>query len=88
MKSFFLTTLILGVALCAVARPKSAPPVTSSKPDGELVYKTNCTRCHNTPPSLSERQSKAVAMHMRVRANLLADQANAVLQYLTESAKK
>jgi cytochrome c5 len=88
MKSLFLTTLVLAVSPFAVAAPKSAPLMPSSKIDGELVYKTNCTRCHSTPPSLSERQSKAVAMHMRVRANLLADQANAVLQYLAESAKK
>jgi mono/diheme cytochrome c family protein len=55
--------------------------------DGEQVYKSNCTRCHNTPPAMTERQTRVVVRHMRVRANLVADQADAVLQYLTENAR-
>ena len=87
MKSLLLVTLMVGTALSAFAG-SNTPSQTRRTVDGELVYKTNCTRCHNTPPSLSTRQSKAVALHMRVRANLLAEQADAVLQYLAESAKK
>ena len=87
MKSLLLMSVILGTALSALAGSKG-PSQTHRTVDGELVYKTNCTRCHNTPPSLSARQSKAVALHMRVRANLLAEHADAVLQYLAESAKK
>lgn len=56
--------------------------------DGEQVYSANCTRCHNTPPTLNERQTRVVVRHMRVRANLLAEQSDAVLQYLSESARK
>lgn len=88
MKSTLLATIVLASSVCAFAGGKNTPPATRSRVDGELVYKTNCTRCHNTPPSLTLRQSKAVALHMRVRANLLAEQANAVLQYLAESARK
>lgn len=89
MKSILLATIVLATSVCAFAGGgKNTPPATRSRVDGELVYKTNCTRCHNTPPSLTLRQSKAVALHMRVRANLLAEQANAVLQYLAESARK
>jgi hypothetical protein len=88
MKSILLTGTVLAMSLCAFAGGKSTPPQSRSRVDGELVYKTNCTRCHNTPPSLSQRQSKAVALHMRVRANLLAEQADAVLLYLAESARR
>lgn len=88
MKSILLTATIFAISLCAFAGGKNTPPQTRSRVDGELVYKTNCTRCHNTPPSLTQRQSKAVALHMRVRANLLAEQADAVLVYLAESARK
>ena len=87
MKSLFLTTLVLAVAPFAVARPNSAPPVISSKVDGELVYKTNCTRCHNTPPSMTERQTRVVVSHMRVRANLTESDAKAILRYLAENAR-
>jgi hypothetical protein len=56
--------------------------------DGEQVYKSNCTRCHNTPPTLTERQTRVVVRHMRVRANIPADQADAALQYLSETARR
>jgi cytochrome c5 len=88
MKLLSMTIIVLGMALCAFAGGKNTPAQSRSRVDGELVYKTNCTRCHNTPPSLTERQSKAVALHMRVRANLLAEQADAVRRYLAESARK
>jgi hypothetical protein len=62
-------------------------PQSDKGPDGEEVYKTNCTRCHNTPPSLNERQTRVVVAHMRVRANLTERDANAVLHYLAGNAR-
>jgi mono/diheme cytochrome c family protein len=64
-----------------------AAPQSNKAPDGEEVYKTNCTRCHNTPPSLNERQSRVVVSHMRVRANLTERDAKAVMHYLAENAR-
>ncbi|HEY1264449.1 MAG TPA: hypothetical protein VGF06_13065 [Terriglobales bacterium] len=89
MKSLIAIVIGACVATAAWAGAKSdAPAAPRPVVDGEQVYKTNCTRCHNTPPGLSERQAKAVVSHMRVRANLLAVQAEAVRQYPMESAKK
>jgi cytochrome c553 len=68
------------------AKPKFAK--ATKQIDGELVYRANCTRCHNTPPTLTERQTKAVVSHMRVRGSIPADQADAVLNYLSETARK
>jgi len=65
----------------------AAKPLPQTAPDGEAVYKTNCTRCHNTPPSMNERQTRVVVSHMRVRANLTEVDAKAVLQYLAENAR-
>jgi mono/diheme cytochrome c family protein len=65
----------------------AAKPQPQTAPDGEAVYKTNCTRCHNTPPSMNERQTRVVVSHMRVRANLTEGDAKAVLQYLAENAR-
>lgn len=73
------------IALLAWAGEKPRAPHAV---DGEQVYRTNCTRCHNTPPALTERETKVVVQHMRVRANLTAEQADAVLQYLIEDTRK
>jgi hypothetical protein len=89
MKAAFSSLLFaLVFTLSWAARTAAAPnPAQSTVIDGELVYKTNCTRCHNTPPSLNERQTRVVVSHMRVRANLNARDANAVLLYLAENAR-
>jgi hypothetical protein len=79
--AFAFVFMVLWVAnLAAKPQPQAAP-------DGEVVYKTNCTRCHNTPPSMNERQTRVVVSHMRVRANLTEIDAKAVLQYLAENAR-
>ncbi|HVO78960.1 MAG TPA: hypothetical protein VMT39_02995 [Candidatus Bathyarchaeia archaeon] len=72
--------------VAAFAKDSAPPPVTpSGLPDGAQAYKTNCTRCHSAPPALSPRQAHVVMRHMRVRANLPARDAEAVLRYLLES---
>ena len=84
-------TLSFCLALAAWANDKSGKQgaASAARPlDGEQVYKSNCTRCHNTPPTLTERQTKVVVRHMRVRANIPADQADAALQYLSETARR
>ena len=48
------------------------------------AYKQNCTRCHSEVPPLSTRRTKTIVRHMRVRANLPADEAEAILQYLIQ----
>ncbi len=80
---------VLCLFLCSVLSVESlaGAPQSSKRPDGEEVYKTNCTRCHNTPPSLNERQARVVVAHMRVRANLTERDANAVMHYLADSAR-
>jgi hypothetical protein len=84
-----ISLLFLSVSLSSVllAGTLAAVPQSDEGPDGEVVYKTNCTRCHNTPPSLNERQTRVVVSHMRVRANLTERDANAVLHYLAENAR-
>ncbi len=48
------------------------------------AYKQNCTRCHSEVPPVSTRRTKTIVRHMRVRANLPADEAEAILQYLIQ----
>ena len=48
----------------------------------DQAYKSNCTRCHAEVPKLDARQTKTIVRHMRVRANITHDEAEAILQYL------
>jgi mono/diheme cytochrome c family protein len=54
--------------------------------DGEQVYKSNCTRCHIAMHAYSEKMSRVIVRHMRVRAMLTQEEADAVLAYLLESS--
>jgi hypothetical protein len=83
-----LYLLLSAFVLCLMwAGTLTGTPTAKKSVDGEQVYKANCTRCHNTPPALNERQARVVVSHMRVRANLSSGDANAVLLYLAENAR-
>jgi mono/diheme cytochrome c family protein len=65
------------------AGQQPAQPAHASNTDrGQQVFAQNCSRCHNPPEGFSPRISKAVAMHMRVRANLSDADYKAVLHFL------
>ena len=65
---------------------------TSPKPvkkvSGVELYAIHCNRCHpeRYPVEFNEAQWKTLMLHMRVRANLPADQAQAILKYLQDEA--
>ena len=52
--------------------------------DPDDAYKNNCMRCHTSTQQYSPRITKTIVMHMRVRANLTEEEAQAILRYLTE----
>ena len=83
-----LMAAFLGTA--AATRPQgqsSAPAKAETKTTGRLTadqaYKANCTRCHSELPKVNARATKTILMHMRVRANMPADEAREILSYLT-----
>jgi hypothetical protein len=53
-------------------------------PSGAELYAINCNRCHPERSAIERNalEWKTVMLHMRVRANLPAAHANAILQYL------
>lgn len=75
-----------------VAKAPPAPPKTppaapgKSKPpiNADLAYKANCTRCHVAPRKFSDRATVTILRHMRVRANLTEEEAEAILKYLRQ----
>jgi hypothetical protein len=44
-------------------------------------------RCHASTQQYSPRMTKTIIMHMRVRANLTEDQAQAILEYLNGNSE-
>ena len=80
------------------AKPEQAPPAekqTKKKAEkkkltGAEIYAINCNRCHpeRYATEFTASQWKTIMLHMRVRANLPAEQAKTVLKYLQEDSGK
>ena len=85
------TLLIIG---CSTVNPKGGEAVTPDKSSvasaspaqngGAEVWAQNCGHCHNirSPGSYSDAQWEVVMLHMRVRANLTADEHKKILAFL------
>jgi cytochrome c5 len=62
---------------------KAAPKPTPQHADnGQRVFEQNCSRCHAAPSGFPPRISGTIVMHMRVRASLSQDEAQALLRFL------
>ena len=61
-----------------------------SQYSGAELYALHCNRCHpeRYATERTSSQWKTIMLHMRVRANLPADQARAILKYLQEDSGK
>jgi hypothetical protein len=80
------------------AKPEKDPPAekqaakkaSKKKLTGAEIYALNCNRCHpeRYATEFTPSQWKTIMLHMRVRANLPAEQAKAVLKYLQEDSGK
>jgi hypothetical protein len=66
--------------------PVLAKPHSKKIIDPDVAYKNNCMRCHSAVRGYSPCMTKTIVNHMRVRANMTAEEAQAILQYLTENA--
>jgi cytochrome c5 len=69
--------------------PKPAAAKTAKKPDttksvdvGQRKFDANCGRCHSFPEQLSPSITGTVVRHMRVRANLSAEDEKDILRFL------
>jgi cytochrome c5 len=98
MKTRFLLLLVAPVLSLApvfsqtpaTAKPAAAPaPATTKKTnstsqadDGGRKFDANCSRCHNAPEQLSPSLTGTVVRHMRVRANLSAQDEKDILRFL------
>jgi len=80
--------LMLVISACNSAAPgdignkqSKSQVVTVS---GVKLWVENCARCHviRPPESYSDAQWDIAVLHMRVRANLTANEASAIVKYL------
>ncbi|MGO8927437.1 MAG: c-type cytochrome [Limisphaerales bacterium] len=73
-----------------VAQSEKQTPKKAAKKklSGADLYAINCNRCHpeRYATEWTAAQWKTIMLHMRVRANLPADQAKAILKYLQEDS--
>jgi hypothetical protein len=67
----------------AAAKPADAAQRPAS-PDnaGAMKFKQNCARCHEAPQGFSPRIAGTILRHMRVRANLSAQDERDILHFL------
>ena len=72
----------------APAQQKTDKKAGKKKLTGAELYAMNCGRCHpeRYPTEFTPAQWKTVMIEMRVRANLPAEQAKAILKYLQEDS--
>ena len=65
-------------------------PVKVEPLSGAQLWAMNCNRCHmaRNPGELTAAQWRTIFRHMRVRANLPADQAREIQKYLESGAGK
>lgn len=82
------TTVALVVAGCHTT-PPAATPAAAAKSNaadqsGAHLWANNCARCHNfrSPASFSDAEWDIAVHHMRVRANLTAEEHRSIAEFL------
>ena len=83
---FPLAVVALGLVLsgCATNSPTTKAAAPDTKPSGATLWAKNCGHCHNirSPDSYSDAQWDVAMLHMRIRANLTADEHKQILAFL------
>ena len=85
---FALTSTAVRADDTTPAKPAKKSEGKSKKLGGAELYQIHCNRCHpeRYATEWNPAQWKTLMLHMRVRANLPASQAKAILKYLQEDA--
>ena len=88
-----MTSVISSTLVLAQTSPAPKPAGTAAKPAakaartnqpdvGQRKFDANCGRCHSFPEQLSPSLTGTAVRHMRVRANLSAEDAKDILRFL------
>jgi len=88
MTSVISSTLVLGQTSAApkpsgtAAKPAAKAASVKQEDVGQRKFDANCGRCHSFPQQLSPSITGTVVRHMRVRANLSAEDEKDILRFL------
>jgi cytochrome c5 len=83
-----LTSPLLSAQSPTASKPANASAKVSAKDSarstdiGQRKFEANCSRCHSAPEQLSPSLTGTVVRHMRVRANLSAQDEKDILKFL------
>ena len=74
----------VGLVLAGCSTPGTAPKSAAASQSGAQLWAQNCGHCHNirSPDSYSDAQWDVAMLHMRVRANLTANEHKQILAFL------
>ena len=63
---------------------KDSPELAAALKGGAQMWAENCMRCHNyrRPRERTDREWDVIVLHMRVRANLTADEHRQIVRFL------
>ncbi len=81
--SFIITIIFLSIG--SLQSCKTSLEVKEKT--GAVLWSENCSRCHYSPDpeDYNDAQWEVIAMHMRVRTNLTADESEKITKFLQES---
>ena len=86
---FAMTLLLAGCRTshpehAGTTKPDVAASVASSGKGGAQLWAENCVRCHNirSPSTYSDAEWDVAMLHMRIRANLTAEEHRKILEFL------
>jgi cytochrome c5 len=88
LASIISTTLVLAQtspvpkSTGTAARPAAKADTTKQPDVGQRKFDANCGRCHSFPEQLSPSITGTVVRHMRMRANLSAEDEKDILRFL------
>jgi len=83
----FSFTALAASAATVLMLACAAPGAGSEPLSGVAAWQANCSNCHafRSPEDYSDSQWGVAMMHMRIRANLPADEARAIEEFLKSS---
>ena len=82
--SLALVAVVVSVTTAFAVAPDTGSKTLGAQLSGAELFAVHCNRCHaeRQAPERTPDQWKTILTHMRVRANLPAEQAKAILKYL------
>lgn len=84
-KIFGIVAIVIGALTSLTIASCSAEKTAAYKNrSGAQLWGENCVRCHNTPSpsSYNDTDWETIGLHMKVRANLTAEQSKKIFEFI------